>query len=90
MLFISLNHLWYFSSGVNIKSFYRWMTCIERSCGGREVVLESYIPMHLARMLMFLLIFLYLTVNVADRLGYFNPDIQTQLFASFTHAIVLT
>jgi hypothetical protein len=86
MLCISLNHFRYICSGVNIKLFRRWKTCIERCCGGREVVLEIYIPIHLARMLMFLL---YLIVTVADRHGYFNPNIQTRLLAASTYAIAL-
>jgi hypothetical protein len=90
MVFISLNHFWYFYSCVNIKSFRRWKTCIGSRCGRREVVLGSYIRMHLVRMLRFLLIFLCLIVTVADWLGYFNPNIQTWLLAASTHVAVLT
>lgn len=40
--------------------------------------------MYLIRMLMFLLIFLCLTVTVADRLRYVNPNIQTRKLAACT------
>jgi hypothetical protein len=46
--------------------------------------------MYLVRMLPFLLIFLCLTVTVADRLGYVNPNIQTRLLAASTFVAVLT
>jgi hypothetical protein len=39
---------------------------------------------------MFLLNFLCLTVNVADWLGYVNPNIQTRLLAASTFVAVLT
>jgi hypothetical protein len=61
-----------------------------RHCGRREVVLGSYIRMYLVRMLMFLLIIMCLTVTVADRLGYVNPNIQTRLLAASTFVAVLT
>jgi hypothetical protein len=50
----------------------------------------SYIWMYLVRMLMFLLIFLCLTVNVAGRFGYVNPNIYTRLLAASTFVAVLT
>jgi hypothetical protein len=46
--------------------------------------------MYLVRMLLFLLNFLCLTVTVADRLGYVNPNIQTRLLAASTFVAVLT
>jgi hypothetical protein len=46
--------------------------------------------MYLVRMLMFLLNFLCLTVTMEDRLGYFNPNIQTRLLAASTFVAVLT
>jgi hypothetical protein len=46
--------------------------------------------MYLVRMLLFLLIFLLLTVTVADRLGYINPNIQTPMLAASTFVEVLT
>jgi hypothetical protein len=39
---------------------------------------------------MFLLIFLCLTMSVADRLGYVNPNIQTRLLVVSTFVAVLT
>jgi hypothetical protein len=39
---------------------------------------------------MFLLIIMCLTVTVADRLGYVNPNIQTRLLAASTFVAVLT
>jgi hypothetical protein len=46
--------------------------------------------MYLVSMLMFLLIFLCLTVTMADRLGYVNPNNQTQLRAASTFVAILT
>jgi hypothetical protein len=46
--------------------------------------------MYLVRMLLFLLNFLCLTVTVADRLGYVNPNFQTRLFVASTFVAVLT
>jgi hypothetical protein len=42
--------------------------------------------MYIIRMLLFLLIFLCLTVTIADRLGYVNPNIHTRLLDAFTFA----
>jgi hypothetical protein len=46
--------------------------------------------MYIVRMFLFLLTFLCLTVTVADRLGYINPNIQTRLLAASTFVTVLT
>jgi hypothetical protein len=46
--------------------------------------------MYLVRMLLFLLILLCLTVTVADRLGYVNPNILSRLLAASTFVAVLT
>jgi hypothetical protein len=46
--------------------------------------------MYLVRMLLLLLIFMCLTVTVADRLEYVNPNIQTRLLAASTFVVVLT
>jgi hypothetical protein len=43
--------------------------------------------MYLVKMLLFLLC---LTVTLADRLGYANPNIQTRLLAASTFVAVLT
>jgi uncharacterized membrane protein len=51
-----------------------------RESGRREVILGSYIRMHLVRMIMFLLIFLCLIVIVVDRFGYVNPDTVDRCF----------
>ena len=56
----------------------------------REVVLGSYIWMYLVRMLLFLLVFLCLTVTVTYRLGYVNLNIQTRLLVASTFVAVLT
>jgi hypothetical protein len=52
-------------------------------------VLGSYIRLYLVRMLLFLLIFLFLIVTIADRLGYVNPNIHTRLLAASTLVAVL-
>jgi hypothetical protein len=85
MIFISLNHFCYFYSCVNINLFCSWKTCIKSHFGRREIVLGSYIRMHLVRMILFQLIFMCLIVIVVDRLGYFNPNIQTRLLPASTH-----
>jgi hypothetical protein len=46
--------------------------------------------MYRVRTLLFLLIFLFLIVTVADRLRYVNPNIQTRLLAASTLVPVLT
>jgi hypothetical protein len=46
--------------------------------------------MYLVRMLLCLPVFLCLTVTVADRLVYVNPNIQTRLLAASTFVAVLT
>jgi hypothetical protein len=46
--------------------------------------------MYLVRMLLFLLIFLSLTMTVADRLGYVNPNMHAQLLTASTFVAVLT
>jgi hypothetical protein len=46
--------------------------------------------MYLVRMLLFLPIFLCLTVTMADQLGYVNPNIQTRMLAVSIFVAVLT
>jgi hypothetical protein len=46
--------------------------------------------MYIVRMLLLLPIFLCLTVIVADRLGYVNPNTETWLLDASTFVVVLT